>query len=70
MDIELKPCPFCGCNVQFKDSCVNFGKYSINGFKIKCDCGIETRNRIYDYDGRTENDLKLKLAEKWNRRIK
>jgi len=67
--MKLKPCPFCGNIPEFKNVSENFGGYSINGFEIYCQCGIKTANKIYSYDGKTEEDLKNKLTEIWNRRV-
>jgi len=67
--MKLKPCPFCGNIPEFKNIYENFGGYSIQGFIITCQCGIKTENKIYGYDGKTEEDLKNKLTEIWNRRV-
>ena len=68
MEKQIKPCPFCGCIPEIKESCVNFGEYSINGFKVSCECGVETRTKIYDYDGHSEIELKTKVIDIWNKR--
>ena len=68
MEKQIKPCPFCGCIPEIKESCVNFSEYSINGFKVSCECGVETRTKIYDYDGHSEIELKTKVIDIWNKR--
>jgi len=67
--VEIKSCPFCGGIPEFKAVSVYFGPESINGFEIVCKCGVKTINKIYDYDGKTEEELKQKLLNIWNNRI-
>lgn len=68
MEKQIKPCPFCGCIPEIEESCLNFGEYSINGFKVSCECGVETRTKIYEYDGHSEIELKTKVIDIWNKR--
>lgn len=66
---DLKSCPFCGLQPEFKKISVDFGYYSSDGFEIVCNCGIKTDNKIYNYDGETESELKEKLLKIWNSRV-
>lgn len=66
---ELKSCPFCGGHPEFKEISVYLAPESIKGFEIQCKCGIKTVNKIYDYDGKTIEDLMSKLADIWNKRV-
>jgi len=66
---ELKHCPFCGLQPEFKKINVNMGHENYDGFEISCKCGIKTGNKIYGYDGKTEEELKQKLLDIWNKRL-
>lgn len=62
-EIELKPCPFCGCDRVFMraveyDPCINI---------IRCpDCKIKFTTTIW-YRGHKSNN-RDRTAEAWNRR--
>ncbi len=43
-ETELKPCPFCGGEVELKDCTSNF--YGFNGYEIKCNCGCRLKSHL------------------------
>ena len=57
---ELKPCPFCGANVNDEDEPIVLAyQYTIDAYCISCDrCGASSGS----HDGRVE------AIEAWNRR--
>ena len=65
MTEELKPCPFCGCEVEIVTGI--YGLYGIpNSYKIihpKNDCIMEGFESYF-------TDNKEYLIEDWNRRVK
>jgi len=68
---KLKPCPFCGNDVQLKDKEFEdfSGNYFTNSFSIiECElCGIKMTEYPKKGYGTTE-EQKQKLSERWNKR--
>ena len=69
---KLKPCPFCGKNVEVKS--VGFKRYAGNFYnceylQIACEhCGYDMR--VYPSGFNCTDDEKNSLIRRWNRRIK
>ena len=66
--IELKPCPFCGSEVESRAVRMCLGEKTI-GLEVKCKCGAKVDIgsqswRVNGVRGLNEEDA----AEKWNRR--
>lgn len=64
---ELKPCPFCGCDMKIYHGTYPNGDEQIElyGFH-NFDCPLYTVSwHTYPEDGWTEE----KIAERWNRRV-
>ena len=61
---DLKPCPFCGHNVQIAYDIVNWP----HGVWCQC-CHIKVGwANIKDKQKDTVGDVEARIAEKWNRR--
>lgn len=41
---ELKPCPFCGGEVELKDHTSNL--YGFNGYEVRCKCGCGVKSHL------------------------
>ena len=60
---ELKPCPFCGGEIDERGVQCNYGKKSIT-LDLKCKkCGT-----FFKFKSKLENDPYLEAVEAWNRR--
>ena len=59
---ELKPCPFCGGEVEIIDTGLNFWKYAIRHKNICVKCILDTR-------GFSTEKTKQEVIEAWNRRV-
>ena len=79
MMIELKPCPFCGGEVEyFKNSKCLYGFDVGWEFGIRCkNCGVKAPKENYKLEVNFDNDGQLniltderkKAADDWNRRV-
>ena len=69
--IELKPCPFCGCNAIYETRCDDYligerPQIFCNGCKVI----VEVENNSpYFSDDETIQYLRDKLVKIWNRRV-
>lgn len=65
----LKPCPFCGQEVEV--SRLDMAMGGITSIEVRCCCGAEVRfdsdDFIYDWTGAT-HQMGLTAIDKWNRR--
>jgi len=60
MELELKPCPFCGGETELK-------QISRNGLQIRCKrCLVGLKQKVLH---QSLEWLALKMAETWNKRI-
>ena len=62
--MELKPCPFCGGNIDERGAECNYGKKIIT-LNLKCD-KCET---IFKFKSKWETNPIQEAIETWNRRI-
>lgn len=61
---ELKPCPFCGGEIEERGGTINFVERNIT-LDLKCkNCGT-----IFKFKSKFENNPHEEVAEKWNRRV-
>lgn len=82
--MELKPCPFCGCNPVLEHSGIEKTRSSENGdlitkWKVRCNnCGTEKSGGVTEYIFTKAEALVIKSAhfdgrkkaiEAWNRRV-
>ena len=69
IDLELKPCPFCGGEATFEveRECFGHGEYHNKHF-VKCkECGAKSPSQ-FEYLIDTD-DCKVIVKNKWNRRV-
>ena len=73
-NIDLKPCPFCGCRVSLEKRPLwggGRGYYGAYKFIIECpniDCGCQINLRQNDTIYRDEETAKQNVIAAWNRR--
>ena len=60
MDKQLKPCPFCGAEVEMRDCASNFGTVSV------IQCKNEKCKAIFVFDYTKKG---VSLYNAWNRRV-
>lgn len=73
MNKELKPCPFCGAEVELETMPLWHGGHGYQGcyeFIIKCkNCGAQPNYPQNDTVYRSENEAIKNVIKAWNRRV-
>ena len=74
MKYELKPCPFCGNEVQMTKAPLWHGSHGYHGcyeFSISCkDCGCTLLFTQNDTVYRSEDEAQNNVIKNWNKRAK
>ena len=72
MNKELKPCPFCGTEVELEKIPLwrgSHGYYGCYEFKIRCKkCGAQQNYMLNDTVYRSEDEAIKNVVKAWNRR--
>lgn len=73
MNIELKPCPFCGGKAELRDSPNSRSEEGMSFYEVRCkNCGVYVRGESFNFwvvkYNRENPQDQLSAVERWNKR--
>lgn len=74
MNIELKPCPFCGGEAKLRESPNSRSEEGMSFYEVRCKkCGVHVTGKSFnfwtvEYDHENPQD-QLSAAKRWNKRV-
>lgn len=73
MNIELKPCPFCGGEAELRDSPNSRSEEGMSFYEVRCKkCGVHVTGESFNFwivkYNREKPQDQLSAVERWNKR--